>query len=280
MDKVEFKVEIGGVEKELAVKRPTKKDMNEATIVYHKALKEALDKNVMLRVKIESYLREQDIWNDKKELEYSNLQQVILDGKRRLDGGNMKLSEAREVALNIADARAKVRNLIAEKVQLDNFSAEGLAENAQFDCLVACCTVYNLTGERVFKSYDDFIEKAYEPWVITAASHLSKMMYNLDSNHDKKLPENQFLVKFKFMDDELRLINKEGKLVDRTGRLIDEEGRFIDAEGNYVDINGHPIDKAGNYVQEHKPFLDDDGNPIVEEAVTPEAEVVTEETKD
>lgn len=285
MDKIEFKATINGSEQELAVIKPNRKAMNEAQVVYHKSFKEALDNGMMVRAKIDDYLKRQNLWDDAKEMEYSELQQTINNGRKRLDAGGIKLAEAKKIALEMKKARDGIRQLIAVKVEMDNNCAEGVAQAAQFDCLVSNSVVYNLTNERVFKGYQDYLDKAYEPWVNQAASLLSKLMYGLEDDYEKKLPENQFLVKHGFANEKLKLVNKDGHLVDIDGRLINEEDRYVNEKGEYVDKNGDRIDKDGNYVVEFKPFLDDDDQPIIETAetvepvveATPATEVKTEE---
>jgi hypothetical protein len=44
---------------------------------------------------------------------------------------------------------------------------------------------------------------------------------------------------------------------------VDENGRFIDEAGAFVDKFGNRVDNEGDYVFETKPFLDDDGNPVI-----------------
>ena len=103
---------------------------------------------------------------------------------------------------------------------------------------------------------------------------------SLDNDYESNLPENKFLKKYKFIDDKLRLVDKKGRLIDADGKLIDEEGRYIDDQGNYIDKYGNRVDKDGEYLVESKPFLDDDGNPIVLEENNEKSEkppAVTEE---
>jgi hypothetical protein len=92
---------------------------------------------------------------------------------------------------------------------------------------------------------------------------LASMVYGLDNDFEKTLPENKFLHKYKFVDEKLRLVDKQGRLIDAEGRLIDDKGRYIDEAGNYVDKFGNKVDKDGEYLFESKPFLDEEGNPIV-----------------
>jgi hypothetical protein len=135
--------------------------------------------------------------------------------------------------------------------------------------------VYKDNDNKYFKSLEDYLNKADDPVALLGAQNLANMIYGLDNNFEKNLPENKFLHKYKFVDDKLRLIDKRGRLVDQDGRLVDEEGRFIDEEGNFVDKEGNRVDPKGEYLFEAEPFLDDEGKPIL-----PEAEVqasITEE---
>ena len=47
--------------------------------------------------------------------------------------------------------------------------------------------------------------------------------------------------------------------------MIDENGRYINEKGEYVYKNGQRVDDEGDYLVEFKPFLDNNGNPIVSE---------------
>jgi hypothetical protein len=87
-------------------------------------------------------------------------------------------------------------------------------------------------------------------------------MYGLDSDFEKKLPENKFLITYKLVNEDLEYVDSKGRPVDEEGRLIDENGRFINEEGKFVDKDGNLVDDKGDYVIEFKPFLDDEGKPI------------------
>jgi hypothetical protein len=260
-----IEVEIAGKKTELAVVRPNAKQRQEGLKFYNKTFREALESGAILRPKIESVMREQKLWDDNKENSLRQLQNKISENEKKLKSGGIKLSEAREVALALRKYRGEIRILTSEKINLDNNSAEAQADNAQFNYYVSACTVYGDSGKPYFKSYDEYMSKDDDPVVAKAASAMAQIIYNLEEDYDKKLPENEFLVKFKFADQGLHLINKQGKKIDAEGRLVDDEGRYIDENGNYIDINGDKIDKDGNYIVEYTPFLDEDGKPIGEE---------------
>ena len=138
--------------------------------------------------------------------------------------------------------RAQMRELISVKTNLDTHTAEGQADNAKFNYLVYACTLNKETQTKYFNSYEDYMERSSEEAAVLAAQNLANMIYGLEANYEHKLPENEFLINYKFVNKDLRFINKEGKLVDEEGRLVNESGRFINEAGEYVDKYGNPVD--------------------------------------
>jgi len=258
-----FKTEVNGKDTELLIKSPSLADQREATKVYNQSFSEALKAKAVVRAKLDDLLIDQGLWDDKKQEKFTDLQNKLLEGERILAKGGISLSQAKATALEMKQNREKLRDLISVKTNLDTHTAEGQADNARFNYLVFACTVYNETKERYFSSYEDYINKSIDPVAILAAQNLAGLLYGLDNDYEEKLPENKFLIDYKFVDNKLRLINKDGKLVDEQGRLIDEFGRFINAQGELVDKNGNPVNSDGDYIVEFKPFVDDEGRPIV-----------------
>lgn len=258
-----FKVDVNGQELNLAVRSPTLQDQREATKYYNIAFSDALKAKAVVRAKLDDLLVEQGLWDNVKQNKFSELQGKILEGERKLAKGGISLSEAKSTAIEMRGLRAQLRELISVKTNLDTHTAEGQADNARFNYLVSSCTVYNDSQKPYFSSYDDYMNKSNDSIAVAAAQNLAGMLYGLDNDYEEKLPENKFLKQYKFVDDKLRFINKKGQLVDEDGRLVDENGRFINEEGKFVDKNGNLVDSDGEYIVEFKPFLDDDGNPVV-----------------
>lgn len=259
----EFKIKKDDKEVALVVRSPSLSDQREAQKAYNQAFTDAIKSNAVVRAKLDDVLEEQGLWNKEKQAKFTELQQQILDGEKRLAKGGFSLKEAKNLALEMKKTRDEIRELISVRTSLDNHSAEGQADNARFNYLVSACVVYKDNNEKYFKNLEDYINRADDPAALLGAQKLANMIYGLDNNFEKNLPENKFLQKFKFVDDKLRLIDKKGRLVDAEGRLVDAEGRFIDEAGNYVDKFGNRVDKDGEYVVEFQPFLDEDGNPVV-----------------
>jgi hypothetical protein len=263
-----FTEKISGKNVDFLVKTPTLGDMEEASKVRNRAFTDAINSKALLRAKLDDILKEQGLWNDAKQAELTSLQQELISGERQLAKGGMRLADAKKLAISMRRVRVKMQELLSIRNNLDNNTAEGLADNARFNYLVSACLVYKEDRKLYFVDLTDYLNRSTDPVGIQGAQILASAMYGLDSDFESKLPENIFLKDFKLIDNKLRLINSSGELVDEEGRLIDTIGRFIDDKGNRVDIDGNPLNEDGTYAFERKPFLDDDGEPIILEKET------------
>lgn len=258
-----FKVTVDEQEKEILVKSPSLNDQREGQKVYNQAFTDAIKSKSVVRAKLDDLLKDQGLWNDEKEAQFTQLQKELSEGEKRLAKGGFSLNEAKDLAIKMKTVRDEIRDLISVRTSLDNHSAEGQADNARFNYLVSVCVVYNHNKEPYFKDMEDYLNRSTEEVALLGAQHLANMLYGLDNDYESNLPENKFLKKYKFVDNKLRLIDKRGRLIDEDGRLVNEEGRFIDEEGNLVDKYGNRVNEDGDFVVETEPFLDDDGNPIL-----------------
>jgi hypothetical protein len=157
--------------------------------------------------------------------------------------------------------------MLVSRSDLDNMTCEGQADNERFNFLFANCLVYNDTGEKVYPNgLEDYLNDADNEVAVKGATEFYYLISNSESL-DNKLPENQFLKKYKFVDDNNNFIERgTGRRVSEEGKYIDENGYFIsyndDGTTYRVNANGEPI-VIGEV--ESLPFLDDDGTPLDEE---------------
>ncbi len=260
-----FDIVIDNKNQNFTIKSPSLADQREAQKVYNQAFSDAVKSGCIVRARLDDLLKDQGLWDDSKQAKLAVLQQELMDHEKTLAKGGISLKQAKKVAIDMKNVRDDIRDLISVRTNLDNHTAEGQADNARFNYLISASLVYSDTKDKYFKNYEDYLSRAAEPVAVKAAQILANMLYGLDNDYEKKLPENKFLIKYKFVDDKLRLVNEKGQLTDADGRLIDEFGRFVDEQGKYVDKNGNAVDVNGDYITEFKPFIDDNGNPIVDE---------------
>ena len=249
----------------ILVKKPTAKNISDAQRYSTMTWTEAIQSGILTRKELDNVLEERGLWSKGKQEQYEKLTHGINERELKLAKGGIKLSRAKKLALEIRDMRIDLRVLISERTVMDANTAEGMADNARFDYFVSCCT-FTEDDERFFKDVDDYKERSSEQAAVDSATKLADVIYDLDENFEVKLPENQFLMEHKLVDDTLRFINDKGEYVDSDGRLVNDEGRYINKDGDLVDMEGHLINSEGDYVvQDKKPFLDEDGSPIVDD---------------
>lgn len=253
--------------KKYKVVKPTLAVLNEATKLRSRTFNEALQAGDMLREQLEDQLKKRDLWNDDLEIEYQTLRKEVVRLTGILSKGGISLKQARDIALDVAQKRARMVDMLSSRSSLDSNSCEGKADAARFNYLFANCLVYNDTDEKYFPNgLVDYLLNQEDPVAAAGATEFYYLISNSEDPTDE-LVENKFLKQYKFVDDDYRLIDKEGRLIDNDGKHIDEEGYYIewleDGTSRRVDVNGNIINSDGTPQLEFTPFLDDDGNPIV-----------------
>lgn len=257
-----------------AVRRPTFNEVITANEERAKAFNEALQRGDMLRDQLDVELRKRKLWNDDREARYQELKAIVVNGDYKLSKGGIKLSEARDLALQMGDARKEMVDLLSSRTELDSNTCEGKADTVRFNYLYSACLVYEDSGEPYFENgLLDYLVKQDDEVVIKGATEFYYLMSDID-DPDSKTAEDSFLAEYGFHNEKGQLIDKQGRLVDRQGRHLDEEGNFIkwtsDTEFEFVDSEGRPVNKdTGVYTVGFSPFLDDDGEPVVFEKEEP-----------
>jgi hypothetical protein len=274
-----------GKDLELAILTPSAQVKQKAQMIRARTWADAVKNGVIMREVLDTHLRKQGLWDDEREAEYRRIRDALLENKLKLDKGGIRKSEGRAIALEMRKLRNEYGALLAQRNRVDNNTADSIADQAQFNFMVAACTVYNDTQKPYFTltgfepSLDAYIERISEEAAIDVATKLAEVMYGSEDDLDNKLPENEFLRKYGFADEKNRLINKDGHLVDDDGRLINEDGRYVNEAGEFTDKDGKPVDKEGNYIVEFQPFLDDEDEETPAEPVTADSGEATPDSE-
>jgi hypothetical protein len=261
----------GTREVNIVVKKPSSTVMSASQRVGAKVWTDCVRDGIMTRKELEKFMKEQDIWDDNKDKEQQTIVKEIGELERRLyvsgnGGKKLKASEGKSIAIEMRIKRNELRDLIAEKMSLEQNTAESISDNSKFEYLVANCTFYE-NGQKVYTSLEDYQNRADDKLAFTAASSLAAMIYSVDKDFEAKLPENKFLKMFNFVNDDLNLVNKEGETVDLDGRRIDKSGYWLNDEGKRVDKDGNVLDENGNYIPTVE-YITDDGDEISTEKTT------------
>jgi hypothetical protein len=263
---VDVKIKDGNEEKvvKLVVKRPTNALLSQAQRVSAKVWTDCVRDGIMTKKELEKFMKEQGIWNDEKDTEQKKITEEINRLERELyvsgKNGKLRATEGKNIAIDMRKKRIELRELIAERMGLEQNTAESISDNSRFDFLVANCAYYE-NGQKVYKDMDEYTANSDGEIAFSAATALAQMMYSVDKDFESKLPENKFLKMFKFVNDDLALVNDKGERVDTEGRKIDEFGYYVNEEGKRVDKEGNLLDENGNYIPSVT-YVDDKGKKI------------------
>lgn len=256
----------------LLVKRPSSSLISQAQRVGAKAWTDCVREGIMTKKELEKFMKQQGIWDEGKDEEQKKIVQNIADLEKQLyvsgnGGKKLKASEGKRIAIQMRIKRNELRDLIAEKMSLEQNTAESISDNVRFDYLVANCTFYE-NGQKVYSDMDEYKERADDEVAFTAAATLAGMMYSVDKDFEAKLPENKFLKMFHFVNEDLSLVNDKGETVDTEGKRIDKQGYWLNDQGQRVDKDGNVLDENGNYIPELT-YLDDNDKEIkLDEIIT------------
>ena len=244
-------IEETGKEVDIYVLKPNNDVITKADMYRAKMWNRCIRDGIIIKKELAILMEERGIWNQDKSNSEETIGKEIQKLERKLfrgeNGKKPKVSEGQRIAIDMRNLRLKLRDLITERITLEENTAEALSDNARFDYFVAECTFYK-DGRKVYDGVEDYSQKNSDEIAYAAAAMLGDILYSLDPNFEGSLPENKWLKAFNLVDDELSLINVEGDLVDTAGRKVNESGHFIDDKDNRVDINGVPLSEDGNYV--------------------------------
>lgn len=240
-----------GEEVKLDIRMPSGKDIQESNTFYASTWKKAVENGVILHEELDTFLKKNGIWDDKREKEKLDLIKKMADLQYKLKTVKSK-SAGKKIAFEIKDIQAKLRELLERRNSFEANTAESMAQDSRFDFLLTKSVVNNLTGEPYFKDYDDYQSKKLDPNSWTIANAFAGIYYQgYDKDYEENLLENKFLRRFGYIDEFGNLLDEKGRKITVDGHLVNDQGEYVDENGSRVDINNNPL------VEEQWDNLDD-----------------------
>jgi hypothetical protein len=260
MNRKEFTItEDSGKEVVLCVRTPQYEDIEAADKVYASKIaslvRESGGKRLLLRSQVNDFLKTSGVWTDEDETKIQTLNDEIDVLLTKLRKGGLKMSEGRELAIATMEKRKEIVRVSSKRQIFDDTTIESVAEAEKMDYLVYSCTVYSDSGDNYWNSFEDMkndkLSDAYRQASVTAYD----VIFNVNPEFEKRLPENRWLKKYGFIDDELNYVDrKTGEKVDRFGKPIKELEEKL--QKRFDNLQGEIVEEA--------PFVDDEtGTPVV-----------------
>lgn len=262
MNKKVFKTkDENGQEVELAVLRPSPKVQVQSQLEYNKAWAKAEKGGSILRRNLDELAERHGLWNADTRAKVELLGVEVVDLERKLRGGAnsfASVEDAKTAALKIKKLRHERAELLYERSSLDPYTAEAFADSVRLQYMVSQSTVYNegnKAGALYFVSYEDYVARSNEQIATDAFSNYLELIYDdvPDSPADE-VYEVKWLKKYKFINDEGRLIDSKGRYISEDGKLINEKYEYLNEEGEKVDRDGFRVSDSGDYMIDYVEF--------------------------
>jgi hypothetical protein len=250
----------------LYVKKPSNTLMSASQRIGAKVWTDCVREGIMTKKELEKFMNAQGVWDKDKDEKQKSITDAIFSLEKQLyvggKNGKLRASEGKRIAIEMRKKRNELRDLISDRLALEQNTAESISDNSKFDFLVANCAYYE-NGNKVYNDLEDYQKRSDDEIGYAAATTLAGMLYSVDKDFESKLPENKFLKMFNYVDENLSLVNEKGETVDLEGRRIDKQGYYINSDGQRTDKDGNILDDSGNYIPSIT-YLDDNDQAIEE----------------
>ena len=184
-DKKKEEIKFEFEDKDYFVKPLEGKHVTTGRKVYTKAFKKAVEDGAILKKSLDDHMRKQGLWDDEKQEEYTELIKKSADLEYKIKSGHFKsASELRDRALELKEIRAKTTALMASRNSMDAITAEGLADNEQFNYFVTASVYDYLTQKPVFSSLEDYENHSDSKLAAECAGKFANYFYDLEENYE------------------------------------------------------------------------------------------------
>lgn len=174
-------------EKKIKIRFPNNRESQLADLEYSKMFTELMDTNLKTRAEMEEMLEKRKIWTGADEARVQSLQKSISDEQEKLFKSKSE-KEAQKHRDNISKHRKEVQKIQAKKEAYTNNTIESKAENAKMGYLIYCVTTYLDTGERVWGTYNDYVDEEDSQLLYRATLEFLTFAYGMPSSFLEQSP--------------------------------------------------------------------------------------------
>lgn len=154
-----FKSETNGKEVVLCFKTPSQKILTKGDFVYRQSFSTAIRAGVLTTAEANKLLKERGIWDESKEAQAADIRNEIRVYEDKLRDASLSNVDGKDVCQKLKSLRESLNDLTALYTSVSDNTAEQIAAEARTKFFASECVVYNDTGDRVFKSAEDFDER-------------------------------------------------------------------------------------------------------------------------
>lgn len=181
-----------GVDIECEIRPETVATQRMADDEYHQIYVGCIKRGIPPRSVLEKMLYDREMWTKADDETLRDLQLKVATLEKELETNQSKADRAL-IAKNLSDTRSTLLDLVRARGDILNNSAEYVADYARRDAVIAFNSYYVATGQKIYKSYDDFIERSDEDVTLAARRAVTIDMLKSFSAFVDSLPESEFV---------------------------------------------------------------------------------------
>jgi len=196
------------------------------------------ESTLLSKTQLDKYLKQIGVWTEEDQMSVFRLQTEIIDLETKLKKGGIKLIDAKRIAIDTMIKRQALLTLVTKRSQYEELTIESLAEQHRFN-FIMINSVFSQDNTLFYKDLCDYEDKESDEITCECAKILASWLFGYDINMEQNFTENQFLKKYKFVNDDGALVNKDGNVVDINNNIIKKDNEitvkpFLDEEGKEV----------------------------------------------
>ena len=188
LDKREFVAkDSDGKEFKLYVRKPSMQEIQKAEFHFKIAKSQAIRAGAMTLDEAIKIVKERNIWTDEQENTLSELFKQVDEKVTKLKP-ELPIEEGKKICEEIDSLRNKIQLSQLPRLDVLSNTADSYAGEIRTQYFVSQCTYYQDTNEKVYKSFEDVLNKGNEPYTGSATENVIYLMNNI-TDFRERYPE-------------------------------------------------------------------------------------------
>lgn len=179
--------DLGNVEYKMYVRKPTMMEIQNAEFKFKIAKSQAIRAGAMTLDEAIKIVKERNIWTDEQENTLSELFKQIDEKVIKLKP-ELPIEDGKKLCEEIDNLRNKIQLSQMPRLDVLSNTADSYAGEIRTQYFVSQCTYYQDANEKVYKSFEDVLNKGNEPYTGSATENVIYLMNNI-TDFRERYPE-------------------------------------------------------------------------------------------
>ncbi len=179
--------DLNNVEYKMYVRKPTMIEIQKAEFHFKIAKSQAIRAGAMTLDEAIKIVKERNIWTDEQENTLSELFKQVDEKVTKLKP-ELPLEDGKKLCEEIDNIRTKIQLSQMPRLDVLSNTADSYAGEIRTQYFVSQCTYHQDANEKVYKSFEDVLNKGNEPFTGSATENVIYLMNNI-TDFRERYPE-------------------------------------------------------------------------------------------